>query len=212
MPISDAPRTQLPRGKHRLTREEVATSQRLRMLDALANAMAEKGYAQTTVADVLERAGVSRATFYEHFRGKEDAFVAAYETAVEILISGVARTLEDTGDDPLERFDRALAGYLDTLAAEPAIARTALVEVYAAGAKSLRKRYELQGRFVDLVAGIFRARSKRDRFACEMLVAAVSALVTAKVAAGETAKLQELHRPVMEFVRSGPLGRASAVR
>lgn len=205
MPISDTPRTQLPRGKHRLTREQVVMSQRLRMLDALANASTEKGYARTTVADVLERAGVSRATFYEHFENKEAAFLAAYETAVEILFVGVARALADAGDDPIERFDRALAAYLETLSAEPAIAHTALVEIYAAGPQALQKRFELQGRFVDFIAEVFKARTKRDRFACEMVVAAVSSLVTAKVASGTTNELAELHGPVMEFVRRSPL-------
>jgi AcrR family transcriptional regulator len=205
MPISDAPRSRLPRGKHRLTREQVVMSQRLRILDALANTAAQKGYARTTVAHVLKRAGVSRATFYEHFRSKEEAFLAAYETGVEILFVSVARTLEDAGEDPIERFDRALAAYLDTLAAEPAIAHTALVEIYAAGPEALQKRYELQVRFVDFVAAIFGARTKRDRFACEMLIAAVSSLVTAKVAAGATDELPGLHRPVMEYVRSTPL-------
>jgi AcrR family transcriptional regulator len=207
MPISEEPKTRLPRGKHSLSREQVTESQRLRMLDALANATAEKGYANTTVADVLERAGVSRATFYEHFRGKDEAFLAAYETAVDVLFAGVGRALEDAGDDPLRRFDRALDGYLNTLAAEPAIARTTLVEIYAAGPVALQRRYELQGRFVDFMAGIFKARTKRDRFACEMLVAAASAMVTAKIAEGATDELPALHAPIMEYVRRGPLAR-----
>ena len=180
-------------------------SQRLRMLDALANATAEKGYARTTVADVLERAGVSRATFYEHFRSKEEAFLAAYEAGVDVLLAGATEELATAGDDPLARFDRVLGAYLERLAAEPAIARTALVEVYAAGPEAVRRRFELQTRFVDLLAEIFGARSKRDRFACEVLVAAISSLVTAKVAAGEGDGLRALHGPLMEYVRRGPL-------
>ena len=51
---------QLPRGRHHLSREEVQASQRQRMLLAIAAAMADKGYAGTSVADVIKRAGVSR--------------------------------------------------------------------------------------------------------------------------------------------------------
>ena len=210
MPISDAPKTRLPRGKHRLSREQVEMSQRLRMLDALANATAEKGYARATVADVLERAGVSRATFYEHFDNKEEAFLAAYEAGVDLLLAGAAEALADAGEDPLARFERVLAAYLEVLAAEPAIARTALVEIYAAGPVALERRFELQVRFVDFIAGIFGARSKRDRFACEMLVAAISSLATAKVAAGTGDELPELRRPLMDYVRSTPLGQRSS--
>ena len=71
--------TQLPRGPHRLAREEVLASQRGRMLAAIAEAVAEKGYAATTVADVVGRAGVSRKTFYEHFADKEECFLAAWD-------------------------------------------------------------------------------------------------------------------------------------
>ncbi len=205
MPISDAPKTRLPRGKHRLSREQVEMSQRLRMLDALANATAEKGYAHTTVADVLERAGVSRATFYEHFRSKEEAFLAAYEAGVDLLLAGAVDALAEVGDDPLARFDHVLGAYLETLAAEPAIARTALVEVYAAGPEAARRRFELQTRFVDFIAGILGAESKRDRFTCEVLVAAISSLVTAKVASGAADELPALHRPLMEYVRNSTL-------
>jgi TetR/AcrR family transcriptional regulator len=77
--------------------------------------------------------------------------------------------------------------------------------VYAAGPEAVRRRFELQTRFVDLLAEIFGARSKRDRFACEVLVAAISSLVTAKVAAGEGDELPALHSPLMEYVRRGPL-------
>src|SRR6195256_1200113 len=76
---------QLPRGRHRLSRDQVLASQRGRMLAAMAEAVAEKGYVGTAVADVIERAGVSRETFYEHFSSKEDCFLAAYDTGVEAL-------------------------------------------------------------------------------------------------------------------------------
>src|SRR4051812_43743942 len=76
-------------GLRRLRREEVASSQRARLLRAMAEVAAEKGYANTVVADVIARAGVSRRTFYELFRDKQDCFLAAYAETVELLSSGV---------------------------------------------------------------------------------------------------------------------------
>ena len=70
----------LPRGPHRLAREVVEASQRGRLLDAMARVVAEKGYGAASVADVIARAGVSRQTFYVHFRDKLDCFLAAYDT------------------------------------------------------------------------------------------------------------------------------------
>ena len=60
----------LPRGPHRLEREVILASQRGRMLEAMAESVAEKGDAATTVADVVGGAGVSRKTCYEHFSDK----------------------------------------------------------------------------------------------------------------------------------------------
>src|SRR5689334_4382607 len=119
--MHDAPR-ELPRGPHRLTRETVMESQRGRMLDAMAQAVAEKGYPATTVADVIARAGVSRKTFYEQFRDKEDCFLAAYDTGVDLLLG----TLREAGADAPDLLTRARArtrAYLETLAEEPGFAR-----------------------------------------------------------------------------------------
>src|SRR3954463_12165075 len=95
--------TPLPRGRHRLTREEVLQSQRGRMLEAMAHAVLEKGYVHTTVADVLTRARVSRETFYEHFDGKEDCFLAVYDLSVDLLIETIAAAVPARATNPLTR-------------------------------------------------------------------------------------------------------------
>jgi AcrR family transcriptional regulator len=69
----------LPRGRHGLSREAVEGSQRTRLLRAMVDVMADKGYAGTSVADILRRARVSRETFYELFSSKEDCFMSAFE-------------------------------------------------------------------------------------------------------------------------------------
>jgi len=176
-------------------------SQRMRMLDAMAQAAAEKGYVRTTVADVIKRAGVSRETFYQQFAGKEDCFLAAYETGAQLMLGAVAGALGEPAGDPLERVGRGLRAYLETLAREPAIARTALIEVYGAGERALALRVEQQARFADAVAGALGARTDAGRFACEAFVAAVSALVTNRVAQGRTEELPQLHGPLMDLLR-----------
>src|SRR4051794_11577836 len=130
----------LPRGRHGLSRDEVLASQRGRMLDAICQAVAEKGYAETAVADVLERAGVSRETFYEHFAGKEDCFLSAYELASLTLREAVADAVSDGDADPLDQFDRTMAAYLQTMSEQRAYARVFLVDVYAAGPAALSRR------------------------------------------------------------------------
>src|SRR5438874_4109885 len=69
----------LPRGHHRLSRDEVGAAQRTRLLLAVVEVVAERGYAGATVGDVLRRARISRQTFYENFSNKEDCFLAAFD-------------------------------------------------------------------------------------------------------------------------------------
>jgi AcrR family transcriptional regulator len=192
----------LPRGRHRLSRAEVEASQRGRMLEAICQAVAEKGYAETSVADVIERAGVSRETFYEHFAGKEDCFLAAYDLASETLRDAIADALPAADDaSPLERYDRAMGAYLETMSEERAYTRVFLVDVYGAGPAALNRRFRVFQGFVDMIAELFGARSAADRTICEALVGAVSSMVTIRVAVGEFDQLPGLRGQIREIAR-----------
>src|SRR5262245_20978405 len=93
---------QLPRGRHKLTREEVARSQRQRILDAVLVVVAEKGYANAGLKDVAAAAGVSTKNFYDHFASLEDAFLAAYDEHVAAL-TGALRAAGGDGDPARHR-------------------------------------------------------------------------------------------------------------
>src|SRR5690242_1893989 len=84
----------LPRGRHGLPRRFIVHNQRERMLLAVAESVAEQGYATTTVADIIARARLSRRTFYEHFADKEECFLAAYDTVAGQLLSAVGQAYE----------------------------------------------------------------------------------------------------------------------
>jgi AcrR family transcriptional regulator len=188
----------LPRGRHHLSRDAVTSSQRARMLRAMAEAMAERGYVGTPVAEIIRRAGVSRETFYQQFASKQDCFAAALDDVLTRL-AAMLRALPEQGT-PLERFDRLVTGYLDALAREPATAGLFLVEVYAAGPEVMHRRVELQQQFVDGLVEIFGDRTARGRFACQALVAAVITMVTTHVSAGDTAGLRRLRAPLVDLV------------
>jgi AcrR family transcriptional regulator len=194
---------QLPRGRHGLPREQVLASQRGRLLEAVAAAVSEKGYARMTVADVISRAGVSRETFYEQFESKEDAFLAALDTGAEVLVQILGAAIADPAEDPLERLDHVLQAYLTTLAAAPEFAKTFLIDAYGAGAGATARRIELQQRFVELVARVLELSPDNpdDAFACEALVAAVSSLATSRIGTGRAAELPELREPLIGLAR-----------
>jgi len=150
------------------------------MLDAIAEVVAVRGYGAATVADVIDCAGVSRKTFYEHFRDKEDCFLAAYDAGVELLMA----TMREAGDDLRPR----IAAYLQTLAAEPALARTFLIEIGAAGPRALERRRQVHEAFAAM------AGDAPEALAC---VGATNELVTREVAGDRTAHLPGLEELVV---------------
>lgn len=178
-----------------MTADQVVEHQRGRILLAVADSVAEKGFAAATVSDVILRAGVSRATFYEQFADKQDCFLAAFDAAAARVIDTVGEALPARLPDPAA-FDAVIAAYLDALLEAPQFARVFLVDISALGAEGVARRAAGQHRFATAVARIFGARSTSDRFACEALVAAVAGLVTARVAANDLAGLRALRRPI----------------
>lgn len=183
-----------PRGRHRLPPEVVARSQRERLLDAAFHVVAEKGYAATTVADLTREAGISRTTFYEMFADKEACFLAAYDSAVDILVRRVETAFEAQDSWP-ERVQAGLEVLLESLAAEPKVARLALVDVGAAGPAAQRRyRAALQrmtpffdeGR--DFAPGGRRLPANVSR----MAIGAITGLVADEIEAGRADLLPDL--------------------
>lgn len=134
--------TLLPRHETATWRAQAAASQRDRLLVAMADACVDTGYANTRVADVISRAGVSRRTFYEFFDNLEDCFLATYDRGVEALSEILAAALAELPPDVgwRETLRSLVRTYLEVLAAEPAFSQFALVEVLAAG-RAARDRY-----------------------------------------------------------------------
>jgi len=198
--VAERVATQLPRGRHGLSREQVEHDQRLRILVGMAEAMLDKGYVGTPVAEVIKRAGVSRETFYQLYADKLDSFLAAFDLVGDLLVDRLATSLGGDGD-PLARLERAMTEYFETLAAEPAYARLFLVEVHAAGAPAIARRAVIQERIVDALVDLLDARSDEGRFACQVLVAAISAMVTGPLVTGDPAALRVLSPRVVAHAR-----------
>lgn len=131
-----------------MPREEVAKNQRERLFAAMVAAVAAKGYEDTTVADVLERSGVSRSAFYEHFRDKEECFLATFEGISEQAMTLIREELERDGNGSEEaRLRRAVQRTLETIAEEPAVARLCFDGIYTAGAPGRMALEKVMGEF-----------------------------------------------------------------
>ena len=207
--MSDLGLGRLPKGRHSLTRQEVADAQRLRLAIGMADAMREKGYVGTPVAEILKRAGVSRETFYQLYDDKLACFLDALDLIGLVLIGQLANALDGPGE-PLERAEHAIEQYLGTIADNPAFARLFLVEVHAAGPVAMQRRADLQAFLVDALSDLLGARTQRAKFACQAYVAAIASLVTIPVATGDRDAIDALRKPLRQYLRAlvedGPIG------
>jgi AcrR family transcriptional regulator len=188
---------QLPKGRHGLSRAFIASNQRERLLDAIANVVADKGYAGTRVADITEYAGVSRKTFYELFTDKEGCFLAAYDAITALLMQRMARGLAAVGDRSWEAKVRALLGeFLGFLASEPAFARMCIVEVLSSGDAGLARRDAAIAAFVPVVDQLPRSQPGSEKWLSEMtpvfVTGGILEVVYAAIRRGETASLPDL--------------------
>jgi AcrR family transcriptional regulator len=211
------PREPLPRGPHGLPRDVVVKSQRSRMLGALVEVVAEKGYAATTVADIIGRAGVSRTTFYQQFKDKEDCFLVAHQRGGEAQLRKVIEAVESVSD-PFEQLRRNLRAYLGELVAYPAAARAFLLEVAPAGPRAIAIRDRLHLRYVGLLQQLYGNFRQRDERLPELpvevfraAVAAVDDLVVRRIREGRLQELAKLE-PIAVYVELALFGVPGAAR
>ncbi|HXA55460.1 MAG TPA: TetR/AcrR family transcriptional regulator [Solirubrobacteraceae bacterium] len=147
----DSPRerfTRLPSGRHDLTPEFIRYSQRERIMDAVADIVAERGYPALTVTEIARRANVSHKTFYEHFPGKREAFLAAGRTGGEWGFQAAVEAYAVHAGDWPRAVAAGLQAYLRFLAVEPGHARLGFVDVFTADPEALQLRDEIVAAFV----------------------------------------------------------------
>lgn len=150
-------------GRHPLTQEAVVASQRARMLAAVAQAVAAKGYGATTVADVIAIAGVSRRTFYEQFPKIEDCFLAAYVEGMQELLAAIREAMRDVpGDDWRARSRIAIEAYLQALTAKPEAAWAYSVEALGAGRVALDQRAWVLAQWVAQWRALWELRRRNE--------------------------------------------------
>lgn len=129
---------------------EQGGTRRDEIVEAMIRVAGDKGYLATSVADVIAEADVSRTTFYKHFADKRECFLAAYDLAVGRIL-GTAEAACEGGRPWRDRVRGGLEAVVDLFAAEPALARTAIVEVAAAGAEARVRHSTAIGRLARLL-------------------------------------------------------------
>ena len=206
----------LPPGRHGLPREFVAHNQRERLIAGLAEAVAENGYAGTTIAHITRHAAVSRRTFYEHFPSKDECFIAAYDTVMAELRQRVGDAFEQEEEWP-QAVRAGIAAMLEFLSAEPHLARLSMVEALVAGPvvvdrydaaiQSLVPYFEAgrEGRSATVLEGLSATTE-------EALVGGMVSLISRRIFADRIDELESLLPDLVEFTLTPYLGSAEAAK
>jgi AcrR family transcriptional regulator len=205
----------LPAGRHGYSREQVAHHQRERLIAGLAEAVAEKGYAAVTLADVTRQAKVSRRVFYANFESKEQCFLAAFEVVVDHLRELVAEAVAGIPNWPQQAI-AATRAVLAFLASEPDLARLCLVESRGAGPAVGGRFAEAVGELKPLLALGRAQRPAGERplpdSTEDSTIGSLVSLAYRKAAAGEAERLGDLLPDCAELVLLPYLGPAEAAR
>lgn len=174
-------------------------------------AVADLGYAQTTVGDIVTYARISRRTFYEHFPGKEECFLEAYDMAIERVGALVSQAQSEKDSWP-EKLLAGLEVFLELVVAEPDLGRMCLLEIAGAGPRALRRREVAMKGFAadmrNLAASDDSVSAPPPDLAAELVVGGLSEIITARLVAGEPEALfaelpQMLYCALVPFVGHG---------
>jgi AcrR family transcriptional regulator len=199
------PRDQLPREMDDQTRRE-------RLLAAMVEVVAERGYSKSSVPRVAERAGMSTRSFYRVFENRPDCFLAAYDEIVEHLLSLVGEAYRAEGD-PDARLSGALTAFLGYFADRPEIARVCFLELPAVHPGGEVRRRQT----IERVAGLVAQHLSRstggsgpsEQLMAEFAVGGVYNIVYERVRAGEIESLRRLAGQIEQALLAGGM-RAAA--
>jgi AcrR family transcriptional regulator len=204
----------LPPGRHGLSREFVAKNQRDRLTAGMIAAVAEHGFHEATITQIAAAAGVSRRTFYGYFSSKEECFFDTYGQVADHLEGAMSSAGADEAEWPA-RVRAQLTAMLETFAANPDLARFALIAPPNAGGEIAARYRELLERLFAILAETKPPPPEvrePSRAVADGLLGGIVALIVRKVKAGEGEELVELAPDLLGLFLAPYYGREEAVR
>lgn len=177
---------------------------RSRLLEGMAAALAQKGYADTTISDIVREASVSRRTFYEHFAGKAECLVALYEAASRNALK-VLRQAIDPAHGWEQQVEHAIGAYLGSMAANPVLMRTLLIEILHLGPAGLAARRKVNREIADYMQAVVNEGRKGDPLSPDLAMAVVGGiheLVLQAIEDGDVTEVPQLTATASALVKA----------
>jgi AcrR family transcriptional regulator len=213
-PSSPEPYAPLPRGRHDFAPEVIARQQRDRIIAAVAQVMAERGYSGLTVARIIESARLSRTTFYEHFADKREAAIGAHEQ----IFGRFLVTVQDACRPQTEwtaKVEAAIGAILEFATAEPASAQLLAAGFLAADealVRRVRPSYDQLAALLGSGREIYPRAALLPAVTEQALVGAIATTLARRLSATELEPLAGLHSQLTELTLIPFLGTEEAAR
>jgi AcrR family transcriptional regulator len=202
-----SPQHPVPRGRHAPPLKVRLEVQKQRLFDAAATVFSRVGYADASAEAISREAGMSKATFYEHFANKEECLVALFEHVSETVLGALVDASRGAGRDYQDRHRAGLRAFLEIAEASPSMAQAILVETVGAGPRVA----ELRDRALNTIAQVMYAETVRgaertggpafasadEAFA---IVGATFELVSRQLRTGQPARLLDLEPLVQRLI------------
>lgn len=193
-----------------LPREFIALHKQRRIMDALAELTSEQGYEATKISDIVKRAGVARKTLYDNFEGKEEVFLAAFDSARDEVLRRVEEGGGDADEEWQDRIEGGLAAFLGYVAEQPSLARMCMIEALSATPETTRRYEDALEAFVALTRQTLPRDERLPDTIAETLVGGVAWIVYQQIRRGEAERAEDLLPELMEFMMAPYLGAGMA--
>lgn len=191
-----------------LPREFIALHKQRRIMDALAELTAEQGYEATKISDIVKRAGVARKTLYDNFEGKEEVFLAAFDSACDEVLRRVREGGVDDDGDWQDRIEGGLAAFLGFVAEQPTVARMCMIEALSATPATTKRYEDALDAFVELTRKALPDDDRLPDTIAETLVGGVAWIVYQQIRRGEAERAEDLLPELAEFMMAPYLASA----
>jgi len=175
---------------------------RRRIMNAMAELCAEQGYEATKIADIVRRASVARKTLYDNFDGKEEVFLATFDTAVGEMFDRIEEVCEAAEDEWVDRVAAGLRAFLGFVAENPAAARTCLIEAMSATPAASARYDEALQRFVALLRRDAPAETGLPDTIEETLIGGVAWILHQQIRRGGAEQALDLTPELLDFLLS----------
>jgi AcrR family transcriptional regulator len=195
-----------------LPRDFIAGHKRRRMMEAVAELTAEKGYEATKIADIVRRAKVARKTLYDNFDGKEALFLAAVDFYLAELRGRVSAACVESDGPWQRRVEAGLGAFLTFLSEQPVAAQMCMIEALSATPESAARYDAAVREFVEALTKSVPSDSGLPETIEESLIGGVAWIANQQIRRGEAERAQELLPELSDFLLSPYSGVAETGR